>query len=119
MNQTGVASTGWRRHARTNRSFMRRSLRTRWWRPRCWPSIGAQHRQDLVDRAMDAKQDRRVAHRGTPALGRPKGPDEVTKGDEVVGFIGNHEVLRVQSEGIGQRLADRRVLVAYPHVLIH
>src|SRR5215207_1247747 len=106
MNQTGVASTGWRRHARTNRSFMRRSLRTRWPRPRCWPSIGAQQRQDLADRAMNAKQDRRVAHRGPPAFGRAKGPDEVTEGDEVVGFIGHDEVLRVQSERIGEGLAD-------------
>ncbi len=68
---------------------------------------------------MDPEQDRRIADRGPPALGRPECTDEVAERHEVVGLVGDDEVLRVEAERVGQRLTDLGVVVADPHVLVH
>ena len=55
---------------------------------------------------MDAEQDRGVADGRAAALGRAQLAHEVAERDEVVGLVGDDEVLLVEPERVGQRLAD-------------
>ena len=75
--------------------------------------------EDLADRAVDAVRigvSLTVERR--PSVSRSVA-DQRPERRQVVGLVGDHEVLVVDPERIGEQLADLRVVVAHAHVLVH
>ena len=60
-----------------------------------------------------------IADGRTAALGRTQRPHQVAERDQVVGLVGDHEILVVEAERVGQRLSNGRVSVPDLHVLVH
>jgi len=67
----------------------------------------------------DPGQDGRVTHRRAPALAAPKLAHQVAEAPEIVGLVGDQEVHVVDPDALRQELADLRILVADPDVLVH
>src|SRR4029077_1760134 len=102
MSQTGVTSTGLWCAASRKRLTSRppppwRRLPPPYERPKR-PSFSAQQAGYVVDRPVDAREDRRVAHGRPAALGAAQLAHQLTEGGEVVGFIRDQEIHVIDAE---------------------
>src|SRR5947208_7283646 len=113
MNQTGVRSARSRLHARRNLSLDATDATD------AIDGILSELPERVVERPVDRRKDRLVAQRVAAPLGIPQRRHQILEHGQIIGLVGDDELLVVQSGRVGEQLADLREVMTDADVLVH